>query len=223
MTSEVDICNLALAHLGDDATVASLDPPEGSAQADHCARFYPMARDLVLDAHRWSFATKRVSLSLLALTPPSSWLYAYAVPGDVLNSIEVLAPDAMNDNSVPMPVLPSYGCAMLDHSGNYTPQPFISEIAPDGTPVLYTNQANAVLRYAAEVTDPVQFPPTVVQGIVMRLASFLAGPVLKGDSGIKVAALWGDRADKWLGQAKESDANQQRQQVHQNTSWLANR
>ena len=45
MASVADICNMALGHLGDSATVASIDPPEGSAQAEHCARFYPMVRD----------------------------------------------------------------------------------------------------------------------------------------------------------------------------------
>ncbi|MGZ3184411.1 MAG: hypothetical protein ACXU8N_18395 [Telluria sp.] len=221
MPSEVDICNLALASLGDDATVASLDPPEGSAQADHCARFYPMARDLVLDSHRWGFATRRVALALLSAAPPSAWRYAYALPGDMLNAISVLAPDALDDNGVGTPVFGS--CAPVDQPGNYTPQPFVTEIAADGTPVLYTNQVNAVLRYAAQVTDPTVFPPTVVQGIAMRLASMLAGPVLKGETGIKAASLWGDRAEKWLAQAKESDANQQHQQVAQTTSWIGNR
>ena len=42
MASEIDIVNLALSRLGDDATVASLYPPEGSAQAEHGARFYPV-------------------------------------------------------------------------------------------------------------------------------------------------------------------------------------
>lgn len=51
MASEVDICNLALARLGDNATVASIDPPEGSAQAEHCARFYAIARDSLLEMH----------------------------------------------------------------------------------------------------------------------------------------------------------------------------
>ena len=59
MASEVDICNLALSHLGDTATIASLDPPEGSAQAEHCARFYPIARDSLLEMHAWGFATSR--------------------------------------------------------------------------------------------------------------------------------------------------------------------
>ena len=51
MASDVDVCNLALAHLGDEATVASISPPEGSAQAGHCARFYPMARDSASSAN----------------------------------------------------------------------------------------------------------------------------------------------------------------------------
>lgn len=223
MTSEVDICNLALGHLGDDATVASLDPPEGSAQADHCARFYPLARDLLLDAHHWAFATRRVSLALLSSTPPSTWRYAYAVPGAALNLISVLAPDALDDNSVGLPAVGGYGCLPIDLPGGYTPQPFVCETDDSGNTVLYTNQQNAVLRYTTKVTDSTKFPPTFVQGLAMRLASMLAGPVLKGDEGIKAAALWGDRADKWLAQAKESDANQQRQQVVQNPSWIANR
>jgi len=44
VASTVDICNLALGYLGDTATVSSLNPPDGSAQAQHCARFYPIAR-----------------------------------------------------------------------------------------------------------------------------------------------------------------------------------
>ena len=56
MASVVDICNLALAHIGDDATVSSIDPPEGSAQAEHCKRFYAIARDTMLQMHNWNFA-----------------------------------------------------------------------------------------------------------------------------------------------------------------------
>ena len=63
MASEVDICNLALSHLGDNATVASIDPPEGSAQAEHCSRFYPIARDTLLEMHNWNFSTRRAVLA----------------------------------------------------------------------------------------------------------------------------------------------------------------
>lgn len=223
MSSEVDICNLALGHLGDDATVASLDPPEGSAQAEHCARFYPMARDLLLDAHRWSFATRRASLALLSATPPSPWRYAYVQPADALNLISVLAPDALDDNSVGLPAYGGYPCAPSDSQGAYTPQSFVTETDDTGAAVIYTNQQNAVLRYTRRITDPTLFPPTFVQGLALMLASMLAGPVLKGETGAQASALWGDRAEKWLARARESDANQQRQPVAQSTSWIANR
>ena len=65
MASVVDICNLALAHLGDDATISSIDPPEGSAQAEHCKRFYTSARDTLLQLHPWNFASKRIALAEL--------------------------------------------------------------------------------------------------------------------------------------------------------------
>jgi hypothetical protein len=223
VSSEVDICNMALGHLGDDATVASLDPPEGSAQAEHCARFYPIARDLLLDAHRWSFATRRAALALLATTPPSPWRYAYAQPSDALNLISVLDPTAPDDNSVGMVAYGTYGCTPFTPTGQYTPQPFVTEVDASGNPVIYTNQASAVLRYTGRVTDPTKFSPTFIQGLAMMLASLLAGPVLKGTEGMKAAAVWEDRAAKWLKQAKESDANQQHLLVPQNTSWIASR
>jgi len=78
MASIVDICNLALSHLGDSATVSSIDPPEGSAQADLCARFFPIALASLLEAHSWGFATRRVALAPLAISADS---FGAALPG----------------------------------------------------------------------------------------------------------------------------------------------
>ena len=39
MTTAVAVANLALSHLGDDATIVNLDPPEGSAQAEQAALY----------------------------------------------------------------------------------------------------------------------------------------------------------------------------------------
>jgi hypothetical protein len=77
MAAEVDICNAALGHLGDEATVAAITPPDGSVQAGHCARFYPMARDELLEMHTWRFNTQRAVLAL-SPSPPAGWAFAYA-------------------------------------------------------------------------------------------------------------------------------------------------
>ena len=89
MASVVDIVNLALSHLGEDATVSSIDPPEGSAEAEHAATFYPQARDAMLEMHEWRFATKRVMLALTA-SDTFEWAYAYALPSGMLRALAVL-------------------------------------------------------------------------------------------------------------------------------------
>lgn len=89
MSTDVDICNLALARLGDPATISSIDPPEGSAQADHCARFYPMARDAVLTAHPWRFAISRKRLAKLAEAPVGTEANYFALPSDCLRLVSV--------------------------------------------------------------------------------------------------------------------------------------
>ena len=85
MSSEVDICNLALSRLGDDASVASINPPEGSSQAEHCAQFYPIARNSMLQGHDWNFATRRETLALLSGVDTFNWSYATQI---ILTNLE---------------------------------------------------------------------------------------------------------------------------------------
>ena len=51
MTPTVDVCNLALAHIGQAATISAVDPPEGSVYAELCAHMYPLAMGVLLEAH----------------------------------------------------------------------------------------------------------------------------------------------------------------------------
>lgn len=192
MASEVEICNLALAHLGDAATVASLDPPEGSAQAEHCARFYPIARDSLLETHPWKFATRRATLAELT-NPWTQWTYAYAKPADCLRMLAVISPTASNDH--------------MDY-GTLVPQPYTVEINEDLAEVILTNQEDAVLRYVAQVTDTTTFSPLFTMTLSWHLASMLAGPTIKGDVGAAEAKRCAQMMMAWLGKASTSDANQ---------------
>lgn len=234
MSSDVDICNLALARLGDDATVTDLDPPDGSAQAAACARFYPIARNSMQEAHQWGFCTKRATLALLDTTPPSTWQYAYASPNNVLNYISILSSDAANDYSVGLP-LPntSTDSAVPSPSGStvppvtgpgiYSPMPFVTETLDDGTTVIYTNQIDAVLRYTALEEDPNKFSPLFVDALAWLLASYLAGPIIKGEAGRAEAKGCYQIHMTIMNQAKVSDANQRLIQPAQNVSWMVGR
>ena len=56
MASAVDICNLALGHIGNKAEITAIVPPDGSAEAAQCGKFYPIARDECLSEFDWGFA-----------------------------------------------------------------------------------------------------------------------------------------------------------------------
>lgn len=224
MTSEVDIVNLALSRLGNRATVSSIDPPEGSAEAAHCAIFYPMARDSLLQMGTWAFATRRVTLALLSSTPPSEWGYAYGVPTDKLRILAVTSSDATDDYSMGVtPPFTSFDTLSQIGFGTYTPQPYVLESLDDDSPVIYTNQEDAVLRYTAGVVDATHFPPLFVDTVSTLLASYLAGPILKGAEGRKVSASLMQEAMAKLSMSNTIDANQRRAVVAHNVPWMSNR
>jgi hypothetical protein len=222
MASEVDIVNIALSHLGDTANVSSIDPPEGSAQAQHAARFYPIARDALLEMHPWSFTTKRIVLPLLS-NQLEQWKYVYQAPSDVLNIMAVLAPDAMDDYSQDLPVPYTQVGIVNTGQGLYTPQPYEVETLQDGTQVIYTNQEEATLRYTAKITDTTHFSPLFTSALTHLLASYLAGPVLKGEVGRVEAKGQLQLFQAFYAKATASDSSQRRIIIKQSTPWMAGR
>jgi len=222
MASEVDICNIALAHLGDVANVSAINPPDGSAQAVHCARFYPVARDTLLESHPWGFATKRLNMALTTNTS-NQWAYVYAGPSDVVNYLRVLDPNAVDDFSGTLALPNSLPGSVNAGQGLYTPQPFVVETDTTGADLVYTNQQNAMLVYSALVTDPTRFSPLFTTTCALLLGSMLAGPIIKGSDGRAVAKQLRDEAMTWLGKAMSSDANQRRTNIAQSVSWMVNR
>lgn len=203
MATEIDICNLALSHLGDTANVASIDPPEKSAQAEHCARYYPMARDALLGMHTWNFCTTRGALNKLASAPASGWLYVYTRPNKALHVLALYPPGAQDDND---------------------PQPFETEALPNGTQVIYADVADPVCRYTLQVTDPTQFPPAFVDALTWLLAAMLAGPIIKGKEGAVQVKRCQDYFDAVkLPAAKAGDVMQRRAKIEHTPSWVAAR
>jgi hypothetical protein len=219
VASEVDICNLALGHLGDDATVSSINPPEGSAQAEHCQRFYPLARDIVLEAHEWGFATRRANLALLTDTPPPGFAFVYQAPNNCRNIIDLVDPVALT-------LCPTdERCNHWEGSALPTdPIPYELETNTAGVSVIYTNLENAQVRYVAGITDTTKFPAQVVDTIAWLLAAYLAGPVIKGDAGAAMAKSMMQGFATSLSIAKTSDANNRRRsrtQSQRNAPWIS--
>lgn len=201
MASEIDIVNLALSRLGDIASVSSIDPPEGSAQADHAARFYPIARDGLLELADWKFAIRRVDLAVLD-TDVHGWAYSYAKPANCIKLIGILAPDAGQDEAS---------------------EPYETETDTSGTEIILSDTYQAVARYTVRVTDTGKFPPLFVEALSWLLASHLAGPVLKGSEGEKAAQTCYARAVFIAGQASKHDANQRKVRPTHTPAWISGR
>jgi hypothetical protein len=202
MASEVDISNLSLSHLGDDATVSSISPPEGSVQAEHCARFYPIARDALLEMHDWKFATKRKTGALLS-AEVSGWAYVYAFPSaTAIKVIAVLPPEAADDADS---------------------QPFECETLSDGSVVIYTDQDDADLRFIDRVKDTTKFSPLFTVALSRLLASYLAGPVLKGKSGRDEAKGQMQIFASEFAKAAGADAVQKKSKVEHKVGWISAR
>lgn len=201
MPSVIDICNLALSHLGDTGTVASIDPPEGSAQAEHCARFYPIARDALLEMHPWNFAMRRATLAMLDV-PLWTWDYAYAAPSNTIKILALLPPDADKDAAS---------------------EPFETEAGADGSTVIRTNLAEATIRYLVRVEDPTRFSPLFVEALTRLLASYLAGPVVKGEAGRKAGLEQMQLFQQMAAQARVSDANQRQIVRDPVAPWISSR
>lgn len=166
MASVVDICNLAIANLGGDAVVSAVSPPDGSIEAMHCARFYPVARKAALELHEWSFATHRKALTEVSTTElPDGWVYAYGLPNKSLRVTRVVTP--------------------LTEEGES--EPFKQEALDDGTGVIFTNAEDASAIFIYDEENPVKFSGLFVIAIARLLSSFLAGPLIKGKTGSQTA------------------------------------
>lgn len=164
MATEVDICNMALAYLGDRATVSSINPPEGSAQADHCARFYPIARAQLLSEYPWAFALKRTKLAKLA-TPVATEGNSFTLPQDCVRLVSVHA----------------VGAPEVDSILDYDFESF------NGYVIINCQAEEIFVKYVSSTTAESMFTPVFADTLAHLLASKLAGSLVPGTSGIKLA------------------------------------
>lgn len=218
-SSDIAIANLALGHIGQRPNVASLDPPEGSAHAELAAQFFPFARDALLEAHPWNWATRRVAGAPLATTI-DAWDYAYAKPADAVKILAVLPQDATDDY---VEMIDPGVFALPQYAARSVPVPFVVERLETGEDAVLTDQVDAVIRYTARVTDPGRYSSLFTMALSWQLASMLAGPILKGEAGASESKRCVQMVDYYLQSAKDSDTRQRRVRPAHQVPWMAAR
>lgn len=193
MASTVKICNMALSHIGSSATISSINPPDGSVEAGHCETFYDLARTELLEPGAWQFSMKRAALAQVT-NESTQWLYAYALPSDCMRALRVLWAGAgvnvFNESETAV-IASDKGSANFDIEGT----------------VLFSNEEDAVLVYVRDVTDSGRFTASFTSALAYLLASYLAGPIVKGSDGMRIGDGMRQRAMSLAELAATASAN----------------
>ncbi len=82
--SDIALCSRSLIKIG-AAPISAFD--EGTAQSEIAGALYEQARDSLLSAYAWSFATGQVKLARTSETPTADYSYAYELPIDFLRAL----------------------------------------------------------------------------------------------------------------------------------------
>lgn len=148
LANDIDICNLALDHLGKPNITSFTD---GSVEGPKCQRQYGTARRTALSKSPWTFARKTGALGLLAANALSDvWEYCYDLPNDMVKLHKLIEPS---------------------RRGNFN-EPPIPMYLEDGK--LYTNLPDACLRYVYDNKVTLNwsdmFDDTVALALAVRLA-----------------------------------------------------
>lgn len=84
--SAVEICNLALSHLDEEA-ITSINPPTTNTETI-CSRWYDVTRRALIELHPWNFASKSVVLNR-AGTPAFAFADEFNLPPDFIRLLTI--------------------------------------------------------------------------------------------------------------------------------------
>lgn len=193
MADKITIYNLALAHIGESASVVS--PDEQSDERTACDAFYPTAKYRILELFDWSFASRTETLAKLLLTETYGWKAGFALPNacirlQFLRDGEMLRPNPF------YPIDWDYEVRVLGSKR-----------------ILYTDCENPIVGFIASDIDESLFSPSFIDALSWLLASYIAGERVKGKEGASFAQSCYQYYERALLTAKDMDAHMTR--IHQ--------
>ena len=178
MSSEVEVCNLALSNIR-AGSINSFN--EGSVQAQVCKLKYPILRDRCLREIPWQFNHKIRALASVT-TEIFNWSYAYSYPADCLKirrlvgSFEELPAGSSN---VASRLLDSRVIPLKDIRRQIPYEVFNF----DDSKVIGSDQPDLRIDFAAKVTNPNLFSDDFIMALSHLLSSELAVPIVGAELG----------------------------------------
>lgn len=204
MSSEVEICNLALSNIR-AGSINSLT--ESSLQAQHCALRYPLIRDRMLTETVWSFNRKIRALSLVT-TEIFNWAYAYKYPVDCLKLYRLVGAHEELANADADIVSRLTDSQLLPLKDLRTQIPY-EVFNFDDSKTIGTNEADLRIDYAAKITDPNLFSVDFIMAFSHLLGAEMAIPLVGAETGRQLRSDSLELYKHYLEAAIANDMNEQ--------------
>ncbi len=161
-TSEAEISNQALGHLGRHQNFVTDLEADQTEEAENCRIFIATARDVVLAVYHWPFAKARQELvELTDEDARDEWEHVFALPDDCI---------------IPRYIRPvGLGKRALSRSERI---PFTTEKSSQSeASVLLCDLPNPLLIYTARITEPTRFSAPFSLLLSYKLAELIARPL----------------------------------------------
>lgn len=189
MASEKDICIYALQHVGQFADMVSLD--EDSQHAAVAKTAYPFVRDAMLERHAWNFATAKKRVARIENEEGEA---AFPLPADCLRVVDVQVWNKNYCDKIEWEVRLVDGARCVVLTGDF----------------IY-DKTEVTVSYVKRVTNTAAFSAGFIEALSWNLAAAVAGPIIKGDTGITVTQKLTQYAQAFEARAISTDALQGRE------------
>ena len=154
--SQTEICNVAIARLGETKQISSID--DAGRAPTMCKLHYAEVLQMALARGDWNFARKRDTLVEEVGTPPEEWAYQYQRPADCLAERRIVDGRQVVQVGSILPFTQEWN-------------------ATSAKRLIYTDVKDAELIYTYDVTNEALFDPFFADYFAWWLALEIALPV----------------------------------------------
>jgi len=201
MSSEIEICNIALSN----ARAGSINSLVGTdVQTQQCALKYPILRDRCLKT-TWGFNRKIRALSVLT-TEIYNWAYAYQYPTDCLKIERLVGSHEELANADASVVSALIDSQLLPLRNRRVQIPYEVFNFSDNK-VIGANEADLYIDYAAKVTDPNLFTDDFIMALSHLITSEIAIPIIGIKDGREIRKDSLQLYQSYLNEAMADDMN----------------
>lgn len=235
-SDQLNIANRALLAVGARTYVSSIDPSDGSVEANAISTLWTSTFEQLGRAAHWNCLGRQVTLGLLYAAqgtpenpdgtfmgiPPFPWLYAYAYPSDCLD-IRYIVPSAPAGvgGSAPATTINNVAGTWLPSGGQIT---YLVHTVLDSTnapiTVILTNQSQAEAVYTVNQPNPAGWDSLFTQAMVAALGAFLV-PALSLNIALMDRCV--KQAEGAIAVARARDANEGVTAMDHLPDWIAAR